>query len=417
MARLIVKNVGPIKDIDIELKKVNVFMGPQSCGKSTLAKIISFCSWLEKKKFMDADSDTLPDLNNRLKQYHKLTGAYFGNDSLIIYIGENISYFYNCTLKDCDKYDIGFVGIVQNKLDKIAFMNDSFFNPKVIYIPAERNFVSRVPNLGKYAEDRDNLQDFVTSWYDAKRHYTLDTPLDVLNLSVQFYATAQDANVIKLSEKQIVNLDTASSGIQSIVPLLTLFDWLSNGIYINAKPYSPIEEKELLKVVQNLRENSDNFVDRHIDDLSKRMMGILKGTIYSHTQFIIEEPEQNLYPETQCDLLYYMLSCLNHGKNHRAVITTHSPYILYALNNCLLANIVKDEIPEDEKAEYKYNQINIVPSDVAVWEIEDGRMKVYDENAVNWTIQDKDGLIRKNYFNNVMGGVMKDFQNLLMYKD
>jgi hypothetical protein len=26
MARLIVKNVGPIKDIDIELKKVNVFM-------------------------------------------------------------------------------------------------------------------------------------------------------------------------------------------------------------------------------------------------------------------------------------------------------------------------------------------------------------------------------------------------------
>ena len=82
----------------------------------------------------------------------------------------------------------------------------------------------RMRNLGKYAEDRDNLQDFVTSWYDAKRHYTLDTPLDVLNLSVQFYATAQDANVIKLSEKQIVNLDTASSGIQSIVPLLTLFD-------------------------------------------------------------------------------------------------------------------------------------------------------------------------------------------------
>jgi hypothetical protein len=82
-----------------------------------------------------------------------------------------------------------------------------------------------------------------------------------------------------------------------------------------------------------------------------------------------------------------------------------------------LANLVKDEIPEDEKAEYKYNQINIVPSDVAVWEIEDGRMKVYGENAVNWTIQDKDGLIRKNYFNTVMGGVMKDFQNLLMYKD
>ena len=48
MSRLIVKNIGPIKSVDIELKKVNVFMGPQSCGKSTLAKIISFCTWMEK---------------------------------------------------------------------------------------------------------------------------------------------------------------------------------------------------------------------------------------------------------------------------------------------------------------------------------------------------------------------------------
>lgn len=34
--------------MDIELKKVNIFMGPQSCGKSTLAKIICFCTWMEK---------------------------------------------------------------------------------------------------------------------------------------------------------------------------------------------------------------------------------------------------------------------------------------------------------------------------------------------------------------------------------
>lgn len=417
MARLIVKNIGPIKDVDIELKKVNVFMGPQSCGKSTLAKIISFCSWLEKKKFMESDSEVLPDLTNKLRQYHKLTGEYFNDESKIIYLGENVCYFHNCTLYDCDEYDTGFVGIVQNKLDKIAYLNDKFYNPKVIYIPAERNFVSRVPNLGRYAEDRDNLQDFVSSWYDAKRHYTQDTPLDVLNLSVQFYATTQDANILKLNDTQRLYLDTASSGLQSIVPLLVLFDWLSNGIYENAKPYSPLEEKELLKVVQNLRDSSENFTDSHIDDLSRRMMGILRGTIYSHTQFIVEEPEQNLFPETQCELLYYILSTLNHGKNHRAVITTHSPYILYALNNCLLANIVRKEVPEDEMARYGCRDVILNPDDVAVWEIEEGRMKLYDEDSGNHTIQDRDGLIRKNYFNNVMGKVMMEFQNLLMYKD
>ena len=48
MARLIIKNVGPLQSIEIDLKKVTVLIGKQSCGKSTLAKIVSFCTWLDK---------------------------------------------------------------------------------------------------------------------------------------------------------------------------------------------------------------------------------------------------------------------------------------------------------------------------------------------------------------------------------
>ena len=49
MTKLIIKNVGPIKEVDIELNRLNVFIGPQSSGKSTIAKMISFCLWIEKK--------------------------------------------------------------------------------------------------------------------------------------------------------------------------------------------------------------------------------------------------------------------------------------------------------------------------------------------------------------------------------
>jgi hypothetical protein len=117
--------------------------------------------------------------------------------------------------------------------------------------------------------------------------------------------------------------------------------------------------------------------------------------------------------------MYHLLSCLNHGKAHRAVITTHSPYILYALNNCLLANIVREEIPTEEMRELNANCADVViaPENVGVWEIENGQMKTYGEGSVNSTIQDKDGLVRQNYFNSVMGDVMRDFNNLLMYKD
>jgi hypothetical protein len=151
--------------------------------------------------------------------------------------------------------------------------------------------------------------------------------------------------------------------------------------------------------------------------LIDRIKGFLQGKVYSHTQFVVEEPEQNLFPNTQCDLMYHLLNCLNHGKAHRAVITTHSPYILYALNNCLLANIVKGDIPEGSELPAACVKVEIAPKDVAVWEIEDGKLKLYEAGKENGTIQDKDGLIRQNYFNNVMKAVMRDFSNLLVYKE
>ena len=49
MNTITIRNVGPIKDVTIELNKVNVIMGPQSSGKSTIAKAISYCQWVEKR--------------------------------------------------------------------------------------------------------------------------------------------------------------------------------------------------------------------------------------------------------------------------------------------------------------------------------------------------------------------------------
>ena len=67
--RLIVKNFGPIKEVDIDLKKINVFIGPQGSGKSTIAKIISFCSWLDKRR---SDDGVYIGAYRRLASYHKL---------------------------------------------------------------------------------------------------------------------------------------------------------------------------------------------------------------------------------------------------------------------------------------------------------------------------------------------------------
>jgi len=47
MDRLIVKNFGPLKDVDIELNKINLFIGENGSGKSVLAKIITIVLNLE----------------------------------------------------------------------------------------------------------------------------------------------------------------------------------------------------------------------------------------------------------------------------------------------------------------------------------------------------------------------------------
>jgi predicted ATP-dependent endonuclease of OLD family len=60
MERLIVKNFGPIKHIDIEIKDVNVFIGDNSTGKSTVAKLLGI---------FQTKSQSLTDINFLLKQF------------------------------------------------------------------------------------------------------------------------------------------------------------------------------------------------------------------------------------------------------------------------------------------------------------------------------------------------------------
>jgi hypothetical protein len=77
--------------------------------------------------------------------------------------------------------------------------------------------------------------------------------------------------------------------------------------------------------------------------------------------------------------------------------------------------LVKDKIDEKE-LDVKSLQFALNPKDVSVWSIKDGYLR-NDKGEVHKTIQDGRGLIRKNYFNDVMKKVMGDFNALLDYDD
>ena len=406
MSRLIVRNIGPIKEVVIDLKKVNVFIGAQSSGKSTLAKIISFCTWLDKH----TDRTTKRYLNaiDSLKKYHRLTDEFFQDDSVIFYQGDNMAYTYNWPEGEPIPFS------EEGYEPELHVSNIEFFfekagretNPKVLYIPAERNFVSAVPNLRDYQEDNDNLQDFVNTWFRVKRKYPKDKALEILNLGVKYYYQEDSyQDLVIIGEGRQIPLESSSSGLQSIIPLLVLLKWMSEGMYEEEKPFSPAENEEIEKIVLSGLNNLNKH-DASISEKLDRFLGFISGRIYTHTQFIIEEPEQNLFPETQCELMYHILSAVNHGKNHRLVMTTHSPYVLYALNNCMDGYSVSDKLPENVKTTIKAASSFINPDDVNVWQIRDGRLEAIKQGDS----------IGEHYFNQIMNSILDDYYKIQAYK-
>ena len=428
MATITIKNVGPIKEAELTLNKVNVFMGPQSSGKSTIAKIISYCTWVEKRRRLDGFFRD--DFLGRLKIFHNLDDTYFISDDAYI------------------RYDGNYCDIEFSKKNpeiKIIVKNDAThleLNRKLIFIPAERNFVASIPNLGRYKETNNNVMNFLYDWYEAKKHYTKDNILNIPALGISFYHIEnEDKDVIVLDEGKEIILQNASSGIQSLTPLYLLMDYLTNILYKKEIIQSPFEKKRLKEMAKPMMETelqrlTEPLIEQTIQEIEERQGTVAnisredeilltlinlykKGTKdelfnflidtsinYQNTQFIIEEPEQNLFPEAQRDLVYHLLHLITGERDHRLTITTHSPYILYALNNCMLGGLVYDKMDEEDKNRLKCQSSLINPNDVSAYEIHDGILK---------SIQQEDKLIGANFFDKKMKEIMDDFYVFLNY--
>lgn len=375
MQRLIIHNVGPVKDADIKLKKVNVFIGPQSSGKSTIAKIIGFCSWLEKNKHeMEGSYLFVNSVIERMVGYHRMEG-YLSDDSRIFYKGDNIAFVYNWSVDmvlplgwNEDTYNI----MTLNDKEALFFKTERLSNPKVMYIPAERNFVSVVPNLQKYDDSKDSLQSFIVDWFEAKRAFKKENAIDLLDLGMKYYSDS-DEDYIKLEEGKTIRLRNASSGLQSVTPLLIVADYMTNGMYAKERPFSVEEQDVLNKLLHSLAIESLPTNDEA--DLKRRLKGFLQGKVYTHTQFVIEEPEQNLYPQEQYKLVEYLAAIINHGKQHRLTISTHSPYIINFLNVLLRR-------PVDTVSYLSHENLN-------VYLISDGQLTdlmMHNEDMTKWAV-------------------------------
>ena len=230
MTHILIKNVGPIKNVELDLNKINVFMGPQSSGKSTIAKIISYCSWYEKNYILAAKP--LRDFYSELIEYHNLEDAYFDDESFIEYKSKNC----HIVFLGSDKKNVQITTTVDT--------DNVFKNEKIEYIPAERNVVS-IPGIGRYTESKNNILGFLYDWFRAKREKKENNmfylPLSSLNGIAYFYVQEDDNDKLVLDNGKKIKLQNASSGLISVTPLVLVFNYIINELYSERRTQSPFE--------------------------------------------------------------------------------------------------------------------------------------------------------------------------------
>ncbi|PJJ54545.1 AAA family ATPase [Hymenobacter chitinivorans] len=387
--KLVVKNFGPIKDATVDFKKVTVFIGPTGGGKSTLAKLaaiyrdgeFNLLPSTERSKlfknyninnflchnsyFSWNDNDGKVEIDNNLESDDKEKREKIIDRAVDNILNDNntkesflnlIQDFANEIKIEEGNKNIDAVRKFLNNVSKPLLDNGSLARP--MYIPSERAFVASIEySWAGLLRDDIGLPKSVLAFANSFSLSRKDVPelaIPFLNIT---YRHVEGRDFISIPERdEPLMLLEAASGIQSVTPLLVLLEHLS-------------------------RKN----------DLVQ--------------SFIIEEPELNLYPTAQRDLVYTLLEKCTQANND-LTITTHSPYVLAALNLCLYAHKVKGLFPHQAKkiARLIPEKYWLDPNDFSAYYVANGKAKsIFDT---------KTGLLSESQLDEVSGEFADIFDRL-----
>lgn len=432
MSRIKIKNFGPIRegftenDGWMDVRKVTIMIGDQGSGKSTVAKLISVFSWIEKN--VVRQSVSIEQINTGV--FRNLCALqelfeYFRPDTFLSFEGEICDFEYNAQ-KDTFKGELN--------SEKLKY----YVLPKIQYISAARNLLTLLYNIslqsiidreGKVFDMSSNIPFMVK---DLNKEYmnaltklaTVGFPLPINETSVFF----QNHNTFIETRGNRISMSAASSGIQSITPLLLVSYYLSGEV-----------QKDLFEKIQSIDNNLKSRIENELEtenkilsEKFKRLASFGKEVLkddedlvlleeklrkYIPSSFIniVEEPEQNLFPTSQQKVINSLLEINNKITDNKLIITTHSPYIIGYLTLAVKANELYCKTKNDEVRQ-KINEVIPLSSAVSY-----DNMVIYELDEKDGTIQmlgSKNGIPDDNdYLDNELGTINEMFSDLLDIED
>lgn len=431
MNRIDIENFGPIRKATIDLdKNLQVFIGAQASGKSTICKIIYFCQKIRDYTLdflMDSEQFTENHKNEYFNNYLKyLTRQFMGCFGKTIHMQQfvinyqfnqkqisvklnkdgYVRFMLNAQLKNeiygliDNAADMFLHGLNSNRfgtiLDNITAigvmkrqLRDALYlifasDAEIIYIPAGRSLLATMS---------EQLHDFSITDMDL----TMQEFINLIRLTKSKFGSKIPEivkNYTKTVKGQINN--TSLEQAYELIKKIFKADYTSENegekIYFDEHHwiklmYGSSGQQEVLWILML----------SFITILEKRRSFI-----------VIEEPEAHLFPIAQKDVIS-LISLMVNATNSRVIITTHSPYILTSLNILLYSDKVENHIKSNHKLIIPKN-LRIPYHTFAVNKVESNSA---DKNNLESLLDEETHLIMTEYIDEVSSITNKELESLL----
>ena len=358
---IIIKNLGPLKDIFIEeIKPFTVFIGESGSGKSTLMKVISLFRWIYKMQ--------------NIHSYHKESrvnspfeidiNACFESSGIKEFIKSNTKIIYKTTFDKGVNYEIKFYQNTLNFSNQTINASYLSFN-KISFISETRNIIPLWANVGALLTGGNLGYYFHEVFKDFDLASDSIKDIELKHLDLKFSVKKgplgkKDYRIESITkEKFDIEFKNSSSGTQTSVPILLISQFFAKKF-----KFENAFNNSVLKYLSSTDSLTEFKAVKNLSEINK--------IIYIH----IEEPELSLFPDAQCKLIDGLIkNCFIDNTNLiELIVSTHSPYIVNYLNL-----LIKRFDKNIEEAKYSYDEL-------AVYQVADGgliNLMAQNERLVN----------------------------------
>jgi predicted ATPase len=359
MEKLIVKNFGPICDVEIELKDLTIFIGETGTGKSTLAKLIAiFRDMSFWKGLVDDEASKERYFESRLK-YYQISNTFLVDDS-------HIEYHADTNLFGIDfKYNDGLVA--ENFVDFFKEASESVSPMRIDTAPDIKSKADLLDNATKHKEDISTL--IISVIFENTVQESIYFPAD------REISGALSDNYPNFERKRLLGLFP-----ESLLDFIGYFSSASSylrELYIELFDVTYHKEKETGKSYVVLPTGESPLLSETASGMQTLIPVLVTLEYFAKSDikksYIFEEPELNLFPLTQKKLVEFLAAKVL-GNGHKLVITTHSPYILTSLNNLVYAYQV-GQLKPNKVINLVSDSDWINPDSIAAYYIEDNNLR------------------------------------------